>query len=250
LEARWLPLLSRPTWYVTVIPEIHAFMDELRKEPTKTQTACKQAFYDFFESHLSAGDFALGSGTGGADSQRSPIDTIVIHHTSNPPGLSAVRLSAIELMRLYGPYFANPPEVDKYLKGTPIVSGHERDGKQVFWPYHWLVRNDGYTERLLFDSEIGWHAGNWDINCRSIAIALDNDYENSRPSDLVLGVVAALIVNYYDQVPITRVLGHREVNKKTTCPSALFLNGAQAGKGWKSDLMDAITYHRHIAKGR
>jgi hypothetical protein len=90
----------------------------------------------FFECHLAAGDFALGRGMGKADAERLPIDTVVIHHTSNPPGLSAARLSAIELMRLYGPYFANPPEAEKYLKGTPIVSGHERDGKQVFWPYH------------------------------------------------------------------------------------------------------------------
>ena len=222
-------------------------MDGLREEAAATQTACKQALYDFFELHLSAGDFALGRGTGGADAQRKPIDTIVIHHTSNPPGLSAVRLSAIELMRLYGPYYTNPPEADKHLKGTPIVSGHERDGKQVFWPYHWLIRNDGYAERLLSDSEIGWHAGNWNINCRSVAIALDNDYENGRPSDLVLRAITTLIVNRYEQVPISRVYGHREVNERTTCPSALFLNST-AGKGWKSDLMDAITRYRHVMR--
>jgi N-acetyl-anhydromuramyl-L-alanine amidase AmpD len=129
------------------------------------------------------------------------------------------------------------------LEGRPIFSGHERDDKQVFWPYHWLIRNDGHAERLLSDSEIGWHAGNWDINCRSIAIALDNAYEKGRPSDLVLWAVAALIVNRYEQVPITRVLGHREVNERTTCPSELFLSGP-AGKGWKNDLNRTLAQYR------
>ena len=220
-------------------------MDDLRKETVTKQTACKQALYDFFELHLSAGDFALGRGTGDADAERMPIDTVVIHHTSNPPGLSAARLSAIELMRLYGPYFANPPEADMQSKGTPIVSGHKRNGKQVFWPYHWLIRNDGHAERLLSDPEIGWHAGNWDINCRSIAIALDNDYENSKPSNLVLRAMATLIVNRYGQVPVTRIYGHREVNKKTTCPSVLFLNSTVV-KDWKSDLINAIAQYRHV----
>jgi hypothetical protein len=243
LEAQWQRMLSLPTWYLTVIPEIQAFMDGLREETASRQTACKQALYEFFELHLSAGNFALGRGMGEADAQRTPIDTIVIHHTSNPPGLSAARLSAIELMRLYGSYFANPPETYKHLKGKPIFSGHERDGKQVFWPYHWLIRNDGHAERLLSDSEIGWHAGNWDINCRSIAIALDNDYEKGRPSDLVLRAVAALIVNRYEQVPIPRVLGHREVNERTTCPSELFLSGP-AGNGWKNDLNRKLAQYR------
>ena len=236
-------MLSRPTWYLTVIPEVQAFLDGIREETASTRTACKQALYDFFELHLSAGDFALGRGTGEADAQRMPIDTVVIHHTSNPPGLSAARLSAIELMRLYGPYFANPPEDEKQLKGTLISSGHERGGKQVFWPYHWIIRNDGHAERLLFDSEIGWHAGNWDINCRSIAIALDDDYESSKPSDLVLRAAATLIVNRYGQAPITRVFGHREVNGKTICPSELFLN-APSGKGWKDDLIATLAQLR------
>src|ERR1035437_8609641 len=91
----------------------------------------------------------------------------------------------------------------------------------------------------LYDSEIGWHAGIWDINRRSIAIALDNDYENSKPPDLVLRAVAALIVYRYGQIPIIRVLGHREVNQKTTCPSDLFLSGP-AGSGWKNDLNNEL----------
>lgn len=240
LLSSWEPLLSAPQWYLTVVPEIHALTEELRREPDEVRRAYKMAIYDFFEGHLINEDIALGRGLPGADVGRKPIDTIVIHHTSNPPGLRPQRLSAIELIRLYAPYFANPKsEEDAQLKGKPVASGHARDGRQVFWPYHWIVRGDGRSERLLYDREIGWHAGDWDVNCRSVAIVLDNDYEAARPSKAELRGIAGLIKNNYRQVPLGRIVGHREVNSKTVCPSNLFLDGPQ-GKGWKEDLLELM----------
>jgi hypothetical protein len=207
--------------------------------PKNIREARKDDLYDFFEQALRQGIVELGNGYD-ADVERKPIDRIVIHHTSNPPGLSPARLSAIELVRLYVPYFANPqaPE-DMHLKGKPISSGHVRQGKQVFWPYHWIVRSNGHAERLLRDSEIGWHAGNWDINCRSVAIVFDNDYENSRPSSIELEAAAALIRGRYGHVPVSGILGHCETNQKTVCPSRKFLDGRN-GTGWKSDLVGRV----------
>lgn len=174
------------------------------------------------------------------DTERKSIDTIVIHHTSNPPGMSKDRLSGIELMRLYAPYFYVPKsEADKRIKGKPIYSGHARGGKQVFWPYHWLIRKDGEAVRLLGDGEIGWHAGNWDVNCRSVAICFDGDYENAWPSDAVFASVATIIEKHYPRVAKENILGHREVNPETTCPSNLFLPSRDR-QGWKKDLLDTI----------
>jgi len=238
-EPRWEHLLTSPQWYLTIIPEIQNLIQNLRNEPTETQDACKARLYDFFERHLIKGDIALGSRFPGADTQRKPIDMVVVHHTSNPPGLRQERLSAIELIRLYGPYFIALESDDNHLKGQPISSEHVRNGKQVFWPYHWIVRGDGRVERLLYDAEIGWHAGNWDVNCRSVAIALDNDYEQHRPSDIELQAIARLIRTHYRHVPLTRIVGHREVNAKTACPSNLFLNGSH-GPGWKKDLLELV----------
>ena len=110
------------------------------------------------------------------DGDRKDIDTVIIHHTHNKPGITKERLSVMELLRLYAPYFSNPTyEFDKVIKDKPIYSGHFRDNKQVFYPYHWIIRTDGRVERLLLDKEIGWHCGNWDINCRSVAIVFDNE---------------------------------------------------------------------------
>jgi hypothetical protein len=166
-------------------------MEDVRHKSRTVQGEFKTHLYDFLESQLSRGFIPLGSGSGVLDGDRKEVDTVVIHHTSNPPGLRPSRLSAIELVRLYAPYFANPTvEEDKHLKGQPICSGHVRNGKQVFWPYPWIVRNDGRSERLLRDEEIGWHAGDWGFNCRSVAIALDNDYEYGRPSEAEIAAVA------------------------------------------------------------
>lgn len=237
LQTRWEPVLSVPTWYLRVIPELEAFSSDLKKEPTDIQEECKARLYNFFQEHLVNGDIALGAGIENMDRERKQIDTVVIHHTSNPPGMSAERLSAIELIRLYAPYFANPStKEDEHLKGQPIFSGHEHGGKQVFWPYHWIVRRDGSTERFLKDSEIGWQAGNWDVNCRSVAIVLDNDYEHARPTSVELEAIAQVIRRHYKQVSFTGVVGHREITSKTSCPSDLFLSVA-GRKGWKDELL-------------
>ena len=244
MKTQWSPLLSEPGWYLTVIPQILAFTKSLQAESSSTRSACKESLYDFFEQHLKVDDLCLGDGSGQFDRERKPIDTVVIHHTSQPPGLSAGRLSAIELMRLYGPYFATPPEAEMKLRGQPIFSGHQRRGKQVFWPYHWIVRSNGRPERLLSDGEVGWHAGNWDINCRSVGIALDSDYETSRPTEVVLRAVAGLIAIHYGGVPVAQVLGHSEVNLKTVCPSKLFLT-TSSGDGWKKALIRHVLDHQH-----
>ena len=237
LLSRWEPILSTSAWYLTVIPDMEAFNQSIENESVEIKSACKNLFYDFFEAHLIRGDIALSRKREDADEERQPIDTVVIHHTSSEPGLRPERLSAIELIRLYAPYFA--VKKDQFPKGQPIYSGHLRDGRQVFWPYHWIVRSDGNAERLLFDSEVGWHVGNWEINCRSVAIVLDNDYELESPSNVELHGVAAVIREHYGQIPLTRIVGHREVNPKTACPSELFLDKS-GWKGWKSTLLGLL----------
>jgi len=235
-EKRWTQTFLFPTWYLSVVPEMQQLMRDISREPKVRQRAWKAKLYGFIERQLSSGNIFLGSGTGSVDVERERIDTVVIHHTSNPPGLSPSRLSAIELIRLYAPYFASPrAKEDQHLKGQPIFSGHLRNGRQVFWPYHWIVRRNGSTERLLRDDEIGWHAGNWKVNCQSVAIVLDNDYQYGCPGKKELKAIAYIIASYYRDVSPGRILGHREVASKTTCPSELFLDGKE--KGWKTKLL-------------
>ncbi|MGC9605193.1 MAG: peptidoglycan recognition family protein [Minisyncoccia bacterium] len=230
--------MKDPLWYMRVSQAMED-LGKLRDADQPAYEREKERIYSFVEEQLRLGNVSLGTAGKDFDRERKPIDAIVIHHTSNPPWMTKERLSAIELVRLYAPQYAGKGptyEANKEIKGAPVYSGHFRNGRQVFWPYHWLVRMDGTCERLLNDDEIGWQAGDWDMNRRSVAICLDNDYEHSAPGKEVLEALARLICERYPSIPKERIFGHCEINHKTTCPSGLFLDGP-GGRGWKEKLL-------------
>lgn len=214
----WSEEFKKTTWYLKLYPLYQSVVDDL-KDKDKTD------FYSFIEQKLINGEINLGKEIGNWDSERKPVNTVIIHHTSNKPGMTPTYLSAIQLIRLYASQYA----LSSFEK--PISSGHVRNGEQCFYSYHWIIRTNGKYERLLEDHEIGWHAGNWKINCKSIAIVFDNDYENGFPSGPELSAAREIIAKY--QVKrLIKILGHREVNLQTVCPSNLFLGE----NGWKKKL--------------
>lgn len=93
---------------------------------------------------------------------------------------------------------------------------------------------DGTAERLLHDSELGWHAGNWEINKRSVAICLDNDYDDQDPSPAVIKSLAVLIKHQYPQVAHSKIIGHCEARQGTTCPGVNFTST------WKTHLLERL----------
>ena len=219
----WAKEFKNPLWYLKLSPIWQKLLQGVQELPEEEKDRIKNQVADFVEQKLIAGEIALGSEIGSWDTERKPIDTIVIHHTSGNPGLSYNRLSAAELIRLYAPHYA------ANIKDKPISSGHVRNSKQIFWPYHWIIRTDGKYERLLEDDETGWQSGNWNVNCCSVAIVFDNDYENSTPSDTEIDACREIISKYAG----CQILGHQEVNPKTVCPSNLFLGE----NGWKKKLV-------------
>lgn len=177
-----------------------------------------------------------------------PTDTIVIHHTAHASGITWQELSAMEYQRLYVPRF-KPTIPDPYIKkGTRVQSGHFLElGKsniEVFYAYHWLIRPDGKAERLLQDNEVGWHSGNWEMNCRSIAICFDGDFTEDRPKAAAILACANLVADYRNKFKIKQVVGHFDV-KNTTCPGQWFRDGG------KEDILllsgDTETWKRYNA---
>jgi hypothetical protein len=234
-EQKWLEAIKHSDWYLRLADDYKRLMKQSEESSKEISEEIKEEVYQFFENHLEKGDIALGKEGPNWDEERKPIDTIVIHHTKNPLGITLQRLSAMHLVRLYATYYASPYyEKEKHIKERAVFSNHFRNSHQVFYAYHWLVRMDGKTEKLLSDNEIGWQAGNWEMNCRSVAICLDNDFESSSPSDLVISAVAKLIKEKYPQIKLENIIGHREVNPKTTCPGNNFLDG------WKLELIENL----------
>lgn len=229
---KWIALLKNSDWYMRIYDDYKKLIKKSESSNKKIHNDIKKEIYQFFEDGLTNDLITLGLNGPNWDSERKPVDTVVIHHTKEKPGITWQRLSAMHLVRLYAIYYYQPDEDD--IKGQPIYSHHFRDGKQVFYAYHWLIRMNGDIERLLPDNETGWHSGNWDINCRSVAICLDNNFENSIPPEKVLTATSRIIKENYRDVKKENILGHKQINLKTTCPGNLFLNG------WREKLLSLI----------
>ncbi len=246
-EERWDQEIRHPDWYLRLAGELRALRKRYESPDEPESEAIKTEVRKFFERKLLAHEVALAVRGDNLDAERKPVDTIVIHHTSAPPGYTLERMNAVHLLNLYAPYYANPGlEQEKHLRGKPIWSNHfDTNGKQVFYGYHWIIRMDGSAQRLLPDEAIGWHAGNWDINTRSVAMCLDNDYEGADPGSDIIEAVAGVIASHYPNVSYDRILGHKEVGRAPTiCPGSGFETG------WKGRLLEAVGRNHREGRSR
>ena len=224
-EKKWRnEVTTNDNWYKIVYPEFEAILTKYEGKPQKLRNAAKNAVYGFFEGLMDEKRVRLGGIGKDWDVERKPIDVIVIHHTKGDSGMTWQRLNAMHLLRLYAKsYFS--PSTEKEIQGLPIFSNHFRSNdntRMVFYAYHWLVREDGTAERLLADNEIGWHAGNWDINCRSVGICLDGNFEHATPPQRMIEGAKKIIQNHYAHVEYACIIPHKNANPKTTCPGEWF----------------------------
>lgn len=224
--------LYHPDWYVrlsdylaqTIFPVIH---DNPRIK------AERHLFYELVEEMLIEDQIPLAENGPDMDAERSEIDTVIVHHTEEESEIRLSKLSAIGFVRQYGKaYLEDDVWGKKGLRGKPIWSGHFRNGKMVFFAYHWLIRPDGKQERLLEDKEIG-HQGH-DLNPRSVGVALSGNYEHSTPPPMQIAATGEVIKSHYNFVDVKRVFGHLETNPERTCPGDKFLDG------WKNTLLSQI----------
>lgn len=230
----WQEALQHADWYLWIKDEFRRLEILARQNPHSSKQI-KAEVYDLVENAIIQNKIILAKQGTNLDVERQPIDRAIIHHTKNQPGMSLTRLNAMQLLRIYGMYYANPTDPrEKDFKGQPVWSGHFYKGQQVFWGYHWFVRQDGTAEQILDDAYIGWHAGNWDINTRSIGICIDNDLSETGPSDVVLASIAKILRQSYPQITSGEVFGHREVNQSTVCPGGLFI------PSWKDKLLSLL----------
>ncbi|HSW97436.1 MAG TPA: peptidoglycan recognition family protein [Candidatus Saccharimonadales bacterium] len=72
--------------------------------------------------------------------------------------------------------------------------------------------------KLLKDDYIGWHAGDWGINTRSIAIVLDGNYNTYLPMKKQIDAMNLLIHDKYANIKKENILTHKQIDKSTVCP--------------------------------
>lgn len=230
----WSEILKQPLWYKEIVPVLLQNWQDLPE--SEEVERLKVRTYQFFADKLERGEINLAKKGPDFDQGRKSIDTIVIHYSGNKPEISWQTLSAIGLLRQYAvDYFKYEDIWGIDIKNTPIWSGHFRDSQQIFYAYHWLVRLDGSFERLLDDKYVGWHAGNSEVNKKSVGIVLDGEFIDVEPPEAALGGIAKLLQENYPQIKKENILGHREVNPQTVCPGNLFLSS------WKDKILESFS---------
>ena len=234
-RAYWEEKLCHADWYVRLEAELRQyFFPVVHSDPELK--AFRHKVYALAAELLQDKRLSLARSGPNLDRERKPIDAIVVHQTEERAEMSLATLSAIGFIRQYAFQYLANDVLGTHVKGEPIWSGHFRGGAMVFFAYHWLIRPDGTAERLLDDAAIGWHAGNWEVNTRSIGIALAGNYEQAIPPEAQINATSRLIREHYPAISHDQVLGHREVsgNSSVTCPGAFFLGG------WKETLLSAL----------
>lgn len=216
-EQKWDQLIGDPLWYMGPVGDECDLLMQRAEHDEEHGRDIKKAIRDYFVDRLEQGSVALGSSGEDYDAERKPIDTVVIHHTHGAASnYTLPYLNAVQLLRIYMlPYRAGNHS------GQPIWSGHFYEGQQVFWGYHWFIFENGAYTRILPDTAIGWHSGNWDVNTRSVGICLAGNFMEQPPNEQMLAAAHEIIQTHYNDESI-RIIGHKEAPRDTTCPGDTF----------------------------
>lgn len=224
---------TNPLWYQDA--QIKYFLDLLSKNIlTKSEKSDKNNF----KSILKETNFYIGNSGYNWDQWRLPIEYAVIHHTSSAPTISLKELNVLGL-RLYMQQFLT----DEDVKNQPLYSGHYWYDKpktapnMTFVSYHFLIRPNGKITQLTDTSSYLWHAGNLDINRKSIGIALAGKFIDKEPTSEALQATARIIKKF--NIDSSKIFGHKEIIKKdilgeTVCPGNLF------AESWKNKLISYL----------
>lgn len=237
-------LVQAPDWYLNFdnfkkarLLGLSAIQAAMRGNIIGAAYQAREMIFETFADLLDKDDVALGNPLleqlENLDANRKQIDTLVIHHSSRAEGLPLKKLNAMHLLNVYIPAFKASPDQHS------IYSGHfDETGRQVFYGYHWMVKQDGSSTRLLDDSALAWHAGNYEINKRSIGICIDDDLVHKSPTPDSLETVVEIIKDNYPDIKISEktIIGHNEaIDGRTLCPGDKFLSG------WKNQLLERLS---------
>ncbi|MGH7246088.1 MAG: peptidoglycan recognition protein family protein [Candidatus Levyibacteriota bacterium] len=229
----WKEQMMHPDWYIKVEKELREYFFPINKNDLQL-SIFRHYVYDLVAEMLERKEVGLATSGPDLDTPRQPITKLIVHHTKEDPAISLAKLSAIGLIRQYGMYYLDDALPGIKLKGQPVWSNHFYKGNMVFFAYHWLVREDGSVKRLLEDKYLSFHAGVWDVNTSSVAIALSGNYEHATPPNIQIASAAEIIKTHYPHIPTTAIFAHREVRDDRTCPGENYENG------WKKTLFSLL----------
>ena len=235
MRLRWTEALGKPLWYQDLQEELNTLVFTDKSSDARLRWLRKQFILTvgcaLQEGRISLADIKEFESL---DAEREPISNLVIHHTEGSSQATPEELNTLGFLLQYTKDFSSGLVLGQHVDGKPIGSGHLVNGRQVFFAYHWLINDRGDAIRLLDDKHIGWHAGNWSVNRRSVGIALAGNFDEHLPPECQLQGLVDLIKTTYPSIESRRIYGHYQVNFNKTCPGVTF------AKSWKTILLERL----------
>ena len=164
-----------------------------------------------FENRLAAVERNLEQITGeeGVSSAETDVDTtdrdfgrvvtiIVVHHTAGSQSSDAERIIPA-ISRLHSRKFNTMPA----SLGLMVA-------------YHYLIMSDGAIHQTRDEEDIGYHAGDWEVNKTSIGICLTGNFEKHKPTRQQIQSLDRLVRRIQSERNIVKVVPHSHC-KATLC---------------------------------
>lgn len=133
---------------------------------------------------------------------------VVIHHSASAQTTTAEQVSSWHKIRNWGDE-NNPMYAPKSTLGW-------------YGQYHFFIEGNGKITQFREMSEIGWHAGNWDVNKDSIAICFAGNFNNDELTSAQkksLQIIWSRIQTDYPELSLKDFRLHRDF-KSTECPGS------------------------------
>ena len=226
LNESWTTALKDPLWYLIIKEDLELLIYQTDISTPRLKWLRKQLFHTVQESlKYNRIPLAEEHESFKFDSEREPINTLIIHHTEGRPQVDLDELNTQGFLLQYTQDFLKGrPILGQSITDKPVGSGHYRNERQVFYAYHWIIKPNGEAVRLLEDKNIGWHAGNWEVNKRSMGVTLAGNFDNTPPPENQIEGLTKLIRDEYAFINPQKILGHYEINSRKTCPGITFTN--------------------------
>lgn len=129
------------------------------------------------------------------------INKIVVHHSA-----SSIKQKFEDFLRAIDKNHAERLHKEPNSNGNHIA-------------YHFVISRGGDIVRPRPITEVGYHAGHWGTNIRSVGICLQGNFEKEKPSGKQMAALEKLVSELMDDYNIKskNVILHKHV-KATACP--------------------------------
>ena len=126
------------------------------------------------------------------------VTIIVVHHTAGSQSNDAERIIPT-ISRLHSRRFSTMPA----SLGLTVA-------------YHYMIMSDGAIYRTRDEEDIGYHAGDWEVNKVSVGICLVGNFEEHKPTRQQIQSLDRLVRQLQQERNIVKVIPHSHC-KATLC---------------------------------